>query len=147
MFGTTVKDTRTMHADMTNMPDESSKKTPMRRGSGIRRVQSIGSGTVSKSASVNALKQLSAMKNVDDAVHTLDGSGRTRNLRSNGRHIRLSMRVVEMNPTMHIAIVKVSNFFCQAPKANRRYRIMTTALRLNIIAILCGVRYLNRIFS
>jgi D-arabinose 5-phosphate isomerase GutQ len=101
----------------------------------------MGSGTVRSSASVNALKQLSTMKKVDDAVQTLAGSGRTRNLRSKGRHIRLNIKVVAMNPTMQTAIVKLSNFFCQAPKASRRYRMMTTALRLNIIAILWSVRH------
>ena len=141
MSGTTVKETRVIHADMTNIPDESSKNTPTRRVRGIRKVQSMGSGTVSRSASVNALKQLSTMKKVDDAVQMLGGSGRTRNLRSKGRHIRLNIRVVAMNPTMQTAIVKLSNFFCQVPKASRRYRMMTTALRLNIIAILCSVRH------
>ena len=76
-FGTTVETTRVMHAAMTKRPDASSKNTPIRRYSGIRRVQSIGSGMVSKSASVEALKQLSMMKKVNDAVHVLSGSGRT----------------------------------------------------------------------
>ena len=77
MSGTTVEETRAMHAAITKMPDASSKNTPIRLYRGILRVQSIGSGMVSRSASVNALKQLSMMKNVDDAVHVLSGSGRT----------------------------------------------------------------------
>jgi hypothetical protein len=76
-FGTTVEATRVMHAAMTKMPDASSKNTPIRRCSDILRVHKIGSGMVSKSASVAALKQLRIMKKVDDAVHVLSGSGRT----------------------------------------------------------------------
>jgi hypothetical protein len=147
MSGTSVKEIRVRHADMTKLPDESNKNTPTRQGRGMRRVQSMGSGTVSRSASVNGLKQPSTMKKVDNAVHTLAGSGRTRSLCSNGRHIRLRIKVVEMNPTMQIAIVRLSNFFCHVPKASRRYKMMTTALRLNIISILYDVSHGNGYFS
>lgn len=62
MSGTSVKETRVRHADMTKLPDESNKNTPTRQGRGMRRVQSMGSGTVSRSASVNALKQPSTIR-------------------------------------------------------------------------------------
>lgn len=120
MFGTTVKETRMMHADMTNIPEASNMKTPTRLYNGTLSVQSRGTGIVSKSASLDALKQLSATKKVNDAVHFSSGSGRTSNLLSYGRHIRLSCRVVEMNPTIHTTIVKLRSCFCQSPNASRR---------------------------
>ena len=131
MFGTTVKATRVMHAAMTKMPEERSTKTMMRFRSGMRSVQSSGTGMARRNASVTALKQLSAMKKCEDAVQLLSGSGWTLNLRENGKHMRLSIRVVAMKPQMQRNTVKLSSVFCHAPNARRRYKMITIALRLN----------------
>lgn len=130
IFGTTVKDTRTTHAVITNIPEERSTKTTKRLDMGTRSVHSIGTGTASRSASVVAFKQLNTMKKDEDAVHLFSGNGWIAHRWENGKHIRLIISVAVMKPTMHNIIVNLSKTFCHEPNARRRYSMITMALRL-----------------